>query len=708
MNEKVSVAVQRYLPVLLAPLFVAIFIRTTWPTLESAPISLYLLAIMFCAWRGGLYAGIASLIVSFGFAQLFHESPVWNEGHVARLLVLMLVGTVISFLCHRMQQARNRAEKNLAEVKKVHDALLAAERKYRDIFENAEEGIFQTTPDGHFLSANAALAQILGFENPNDLIESRKNIGTEIYVNPTHREKFKRQLAERGVIRGFEQKVLRKDGTHLWLTVNARTVRDEKGQILYYEGTAQDITERKHAEQRLREHEKVVESLEEMIVVMDRDLHYLLANRSFLKYRRLRREDVIGRLATDFIDKQVYQNIIKGNLERSFAGETVKYEMKYTYPYEGERDLFISYHPIESAEGIDRIACVLTDITARKQSERRLAYQAQLLQSVHDSIVAVDKHIKLTSWNRAAEQMYRWTAAQVLGRDLREVVRSDLTDEQHAAVFREAAETGICRRESVHHRKDNSLLNIDGTVMPLREVNGQIAGYVCAYHDITERKQAEEALRVFSRRLIEAQEAERQSISRELHDQIGQVLTAIRINLETIKKTGNETEATFLIDEGIAIVDQALKQVRNLSFELRPSLLDDLGLTAALHRYVDRYSQRTGIRVRTVINLNGSPGRLPRDLETVCFRIAQEALTNVARHAQAQNVSLKLVRVNTGIVLTVKDDGVGFDQRKTNGKGANFLGLRGMEERALALEGKLEIASSSKGTTITARFPVQK
>jgi len=184
------------------------------------------------------------------------------------------------------------------------------------------------------------------------------------------------------------------------------------------------------------------------------------------------------------------------------------------------------------------------------------------------------------------------------------------------------------------------------------------------------------------------------------------VLTAIHLNLQAVWETSESTEARALIDEGVAIVDEALGQVRNLSFELRPSLLDDLGLATALRWYTDRFTQRTGIRSITTINLPEPPARLTRELETACFRIVQEALTNVVRHARAKNVAVRLQRRNGEIRLTVKDDGNGFDAHSKNlAPFTTHVGLRGMRERALALGGRLDVRSSSRGTRISANFP---
>jgi signal transduction histidine kinase len=229
----------------------------------------------------------------------------------------------------------------------------------------------------------------------------------------------------------------------------------------------------------------------------------------------------------------------------------------------------------------------------------------------------------------------------------------------------------------------------------------------CVLRDITERKRDEQALRNYSRRLIEAQETERHNIARELHDQIGQVLTAVQLNLQNVLKSCESSDSRTLIEEGITIVDEAVVQVRDLSFELRPALLDDLGLITALRWYTDRFAQRTGILATAAFDPPQIPTRLKRELETACFRIVQEALRNVLRHAKASRVLISLKNCGGQILLVVKDDGTGFDVHSENFTTfTNRVGLRGMKERTMAVGGRLEVRSSpSQGTEIRAQFP---
>src|SRR5581483_3909003 len=209
--------------------------------------------------------------------------------------------------------------------------------------------------------------------------------------------------------------------------------------------------------------------------------------------------------------------------------------------------------------------------------------------------------------------------------------------------------------------------------------------------EIRARTHAEEALQTLSRRLLETQESERRSLARELHDEIGQALTALKINLQEMAGVPD----AFLprLHDSLEILANTLQQVRNLSLDLRPSVLDDLGLTVALEWYVNRQAQRVGFLPHFVADrVEPRPTTL---VETTCFRIVQEALTNVARHAQAKNVWVTVRCREAHLALRIRDDGVGFDVGTAMvhaAQGAS-LGVLGMEERTRLVGGDLEIVS---------------
>jgi signal transduction histidine kinase len=218
-----------------------------------------------------------------------------------------------------------------------------------------------------------------------------------------------------------------------------------------------------------------------------------------------------------------------------------------------------------------------------------------------------------------------------------------------------------------------------------------------------------ERLEALSHRLVEAQEAERRHIARELHDEIGQTLTAVKISLQAIERQVEAVALASHVAESIHIVEQAIQQVRNLSLDLRPSLLDDLGLVATLRWYLARQAEWTGFAVQ--FSVNPPELRLSPELETVCFRIVQEALTNIARHAGAQQVWVELQQRETELHLSIRDNGTGFDVEEALDRAIHgaSLGLLSMQERASLLGGQLEIDSvPGHGVEIRARFPLRQ
>ena len=225
--------------------------------------------------------------------------------------------------------------------------------------------------------------------------------------------------------------------------------------------------------------------------------------------------------------------------------------------------------------------------------------------------------------------------------------------------------------------------------------------------EIAQRQRAVAAHRQVLRRLSEAQETERGRISRELHDRLGQNLTALKLGLQVLRKQGPFASP---IQQGIARLEELaeglMRDIHRLAWELRPSALDDLGLEMALHRYTGSWSESSGIPVD--FHSDGLEGaRLPPELETTLYRVAQEALTNITRHAKARRVSLLLERRPGGVSLIIEDDGKGFDaEAALRPAGQERLGLLGMQERATLVGGSLTIESSpGAGTTVFVRLP---
>jgi signal transduction histidine kinase/HAMP domain-containing protein len=218
---------------------------------------------------------------------------------------------------------------------------------------------------------------------------------------------------------------------------------------------------------------------------------------------------------------------------------------------------------------------------------------------------------------------------------------------------------------------------------------------------------ARNRLRSLSQQLIELQENERRHIARELHDEIGQAMTAVKVNLQAIARLAGTSPLTPHLEESISIIDRTIQQIRNLSLDLRPSLLDDLGIVSALRWYVDRQAQRAELEAEFTAfpqDMRFSPA-----LETTCFRIVQEAITNVVRHAKANQVSVEIIQNGVELNVVVRDDGVGFDLNALQERTPHdtTLGLLGMRERVELVGGRLEILSEgAAGTQIRACLPI--
>lgn len=248
---------------------------------------------------------------------------------------------------------------------------------------------------------------------------------------------------------------------------------------------------------------------------------------------------------------------------------------------------------------------------------------------------------------------------------------------------------------------------------PRYDSHGQFLGYIGFCMDISERKRSDEMLhasasqlQMLSRRVLAAQESERRRVAIELHDELGQVLTAIKINLQAHGRFTGQSLAE-LNAENLAIVDEALRQVRRLALALRPSMLDDLGLVPALRWLAEQTEARSHLVVR--FDATGLQSRLPAEVETACFRIVQESLTNIVRHAGAQQVDITLHQETAALVIAIEDDGRGFDVTavRRQALAGGSMGVLGMQERATLIGGLLELESVvGQGCRVCLRCPL--
>jgi sigma-B regulation protein RsbU (phosphoserine phosphatase) len=269
-------------------------------------------------------------------------------------------------------------------------ALLEAEEKYHGVFDHLVEGIFQTTPDGHYLMANAALARIYGYASPEELIQGLTDISRTLYVEEGRRNEFIRLMQENDVITSFESPVYRKDGAIIWISENCRAIRDTKGRLLYYEGTVEDITQRRQAEEKLKHSEALYHSLVETLPqnIFRKDLHYrfTFANQQFCKTLGKPLEDIIGKTDFDFFPAALAEKYQRDDRRVLEAGEPYETVEEHQPPGKDKIYVQVVKTPLHGAGGeIMGLQAIFWDITQQRMADEKIRKaNAALAQSRHE------------------------------------------------------------------------------------------------------------------------------------------------------------------------------------------------------------------------------------------------------------------------------------------------------------------------------------
>ena len=380
---------------------------------------------------------------------------------------------------------------DLTERKRVEQSLRESEDHYRALVETLPDAIFVVSED-RIVFVNPSAMKLLGAQRPEQIVGK----DCSQIIHPDSLASIRQRIRH-----SHQTGVAAPPMEHVLIALDGSSVEMESAAIPILwkglpatEAIVRDIRARKRAEERLREYEKAVEGLEEMIVVIDRDYRYVIANRAFLNRQGLEREQLVGRFVPELLNEGVFETVVKEKLDECFQGKIVTYEKKYKYPKLGERDLSVSYFPIEGPHGVDRAACVMQDITERKQAQAAQLRLAAIVESSDDAIISKDLNGAIISWNAGAQRIFGYTHAKAVGQPITIIIPPELHNEEAQILRRLRAGEHIQHYETVRITKQGKRVNVSLTISPMQDSEGRVVGASNIARDITERKLAEEAL----------------------------------------------------------------------------------------------------------------------------------------------------------------------------------------------------------------------
>jgi PAS domain S-box-containing protein len=621
----------------------------------------------------------------------------------------------------------NEKENSSGGGRRSETALRRSEELNRRIIDVVPGGIVTVAADGSIVEANAEAQRLLGLSWDDISQRFIGDVASETIWEdgspcPVADYPVSRCLATGQPQPAATIGVRRSDGQLSWAIFTAVPVRESgvvrpAGAVV----TCLDITERKRAEEILRQKgtrlRLLVEQMPAILWTTDPDLRFTSSMGAGLANLNLQPNQVVGMSLFEYFGTSDPDFLPIATTRRALAGESVTYEFTWQ-----NRTFHVHVEPFLDSTGqcVGTIGAAL-DITERKRAEQKLRESEELHRAIAELTsdygyvcqVYSDGNIVLESVTEGFSRVTGYALEEInaQGGWLRLIHPGDLAQTSASMQALLAGERGMHALRIV--TKSGEVRWIRYSTLPIwDESQGRVVRLLGAVQDITEHKEDEAKLREYadqlqalSRRLLDAQENERRHIARELHDEVGQNLTALKLSLEMLARTSAPQAGTALTDAR-ALVNKLIAQVRNLSLDLRPGLLDDLGLVPVLVWHFQRYMARTNVRV--AFEHTGLDQRLPPAVETAAYRIVQEALTNVARHAGVTEATVRLWLEGGVLGVQVEDLGAGFDAENLPATRSSS-GLVGMRERAHLLGGQLTVdAAPGAGTRVTAELPVSK
>lgn len=596
---------------------------------------------------------------------------------------------------------------DITDRKRAEEAIHESEKRYRRIVETTNEGVWLLDATLHNSYVNRQMAEMLGYE-PDEMI-GRSVFDFYFTEDAEHKKQVleHRQQGWRGQI---EERLRRKDGSELWVRVSGVPLFKENEQFDGALAMVEDITGRRLAERELSE------TNERLRLTMEAGgiggLEWDIKSGRNLWFGQKRalgiRPEVHSESIREFWDRVHpedrgwLQDAVQKAMENHAKFDV---EFRVVWPdgsvhWLGSRARFF----YDASGEAERMLGTALDITDRKLAEETLSRHAAIIESSQDAIISKTLDGIIQTWNPAAERIYGYTEAEAVGQHISILAPPELRDEQIRILEKLKAGERLDHLETTRITNGGEKIDISLSLSPIKDSSGRVVAAAGTIRDITQRKQAEEALSKVSQKLIQAQEHERSRLARELHDDINQRLSLLAVTLDGLKKELPATADQFKqhVSAASAQVADLGKDIQALSHRLHSPKLELLGLAAAASSLCKEFSRRQNVEID--FQSENILRNLRDDISLTLYRILQEALQNAVKHSGSRHFRVSLVGGTNEIELTVQDSGVGFEpDEAVKGSG---LGLASMKERMKLVGGELSIDSQLQhGTTIRARVP---
>jgi len=679
------------------------------------------------AW---ILLGIAAALMALRRAVSLYD--LWTGGkfetvNITEELIALLISSLILIgiiyirpilkslysALNNLENANMQLNKEIAQRKSAEEEAQRKEEQFRKLTESSPVLIWMSDKEGMCIYFNK---QWLNFRGRT--MEQEKGTGWSEGIHPDdknntleiyHSAFNKRESFE------IEYRMLNRNNEYRWIYDKGAPMYNNTGKFLGYIGSCIDISKRKKAEKQLEESEA--------------------------KFRKLFRESNAINLIIDSESGQIkaandsarkfygYENLESMSIHEinQLPVEEVQREMQYAY--QKNKNLFYFRHKLANGEirnvevhstpleieGTKSLFSIMHDITERLRAEEALRQSEEKFKKIVNTLPQfvsyVDNNLIYRVVNKTYLDRFNLKENEIVGRHVIDILGTEGFEKSKPYIKK------VLKGERVQFKEQFTYpaqikANMEGTLIPEFDQKGEISGFYTVLSDITHHiktqellKKSRNQLRKLSVHQQEMLEKERSYIARQIHDELGQNLTAIHMGLAIMRKhiTRKDRQLFSKLQELSHITQATLSRIKKLSTELRPQLIDDMGLIAAIEWHSGNFEKSTNITCKTELTIEETD--IPKEMAIHIFRILQEGLTNVYKHAEADSVNITLKKADNSIHLIIKDDGKGIQEEDFQ-KSSSF-GIQGIEERARLMNGTLTLCEKDPGTLVHVEIPLE-